>query len=71
MRISPLTLIYALVCLGLSAIGLGSAYLLLTLGLQTFNDPSMAWLLAGFAVSWAVFWLFLLAMVLRAAGADE
>jgi hypothetical protein len=68
---SPLTLIYGLLCLGLSAIGFGGAYLLLTLGLQTFSDPLMAWLLAGFGLLWAGFWLYLLGVVLRAAITDD
>jgi hypothetical protein len=68
---SPVVLIYALLCLGLSAIGLGAAYLLLTLGVQTFSDPLMAWLLAGFGLLWAGFWLFLLVTVLRAAAEDD
>lgn len=67
---SPLTLIYVLLCLVLSAIGFGGAYLLLTLGLQTFADPLMAWLLAGFGLLWACFWLYLLGVVLRAAIED-
>jgi len=68
---SPVVLLYALLCLGLSAIGLGGAYLLLTLGVQTFNDPLIAWLLAGFGLLWAGFWLVLLVTVLRAAAADD
>jgi hypothetical protein len=68
---SPLTLLYALLCLGLSAIGLGGAYLLLTLGRQTFGDPLMAWLLAGFGLLWAGFWLYLLGVVLHAAITED
>lgn len=63
---SPLTLLYVLLCLGLSAIGLGGAYLLLTLGLQMFGDPLLVWLLAAFGVLWSCFWLYLLAVVVRA-----
>jgi hypothetical protein len=68
---APLTLLYALLCLGLSAIGLAGAYLLLTIGLQTLEDPLMVWLMAGFGLLWAAFWLYLLAVVLRAAGQDD
>ena len=47
---SPLILLYALLCLALSAIGLIGAYLLLTLGLETFTDPVVVWLMAGFGL---------------------
>jgi hypothetical protein len=64
---SPLTLVYVLLCLGLSAIGLSGCYLLLTLGLHTFDDQLLIWLLAGFGMLWGGFWLYLLVGVLRAA----
>jgi len=67
---SPLILLYALLCLALSAIGLIGAYLLLTLGLETFTDPVVVWLMAGFGLLWGGFWLYLLAVVVRAAADD-
>ena len=63
---SPLTLVYVVLCLCLSAIGFGGTYLLLTLGLQTFGDPLIVWLLAAFGGLWGAFWLYLLAVVLGA-----
>jgi hypothetical protein len=68
---SPVTLLFATFCLGLSAIGFGGAYLLLTLGLQTLSDPAMAWLLAGFGLLWAAFWLYMLGVVVRGALPDD
>lgn len=68
---SPLTLVYVLLCLGLSGIGFGGAYLLLTLGRQTLGDPLMVWLLAGFGLLWAGFWLYLLGVVVHAAVTDD
>jgi hypothetical protein len=68
---SPLTVVYVFLCLCLSSIGLGGAYLLLTLGLQTFGDPRLIWLLAGFALLWGCFWLYLLWVVLRAVSDDR
>jgi hypothetical protein len=68
---SPLTVVYAVLCLGLSALGLGGAYLLLTLGLETLGDPLPIWLLAGFGLLWGGFWLYLLGVVVRAAVDDE
>jgi len=68
---SPLLVVYGLLCLAMSAIGLVSAYLLLTFGLETFSEPSRAWLMAGFALLWAGFWLYLLLVVLHAADEDE
>jgi hypothetical protein len=63
---SPLVLVYVVLCLGLSSVGFGAAYILLTLGLQTFGDPLPMWLLAGLGVSWGAFWLYLLVVVVRA-----
>ncbi len=68
---APIILLYALLCLGLSAIGLGAAYLLLTLGVQMLNDPLAAWLLAAFGLLWAAFWLAMLGAVLRAAAGND
>jgi hypothetical protein len=68
---APMILLYALLCLGLSAIGFAGAYLLLTLGLQTFNDPLAVWLIGGFGLLWGGFWLYLLGLVLRAAAGGD
>lgn len=68
---SPITLLSALLCLGLGAIGFGGAYLLLTLGLQTFSDASVAWLLAAFGLLWGAFWLYMLGVVVRASMDDD
>ena len=62
---SPATLLAVVLCLGLAAIGFGGAYLLLTLGLQTFSDAGMAWLLAAFCLLWGGFWLYMLGVVVR------
>ena len=67
---SPLTLVSVLLCLALSAIGLGGAYLLLTVGLQTFADPVVVWLMGGFGLLWAGFWVYLGGVVLLAAAGD-
>lgn len=64
---APLTLLYTLLCLGLSALGAGGAYLLLTLGLQVFGNPAVVWAMAGVGIGWAALWLYLLFLVLRAA----
>jgi hypothetical protein len=68
---SPIILLYAVLCLGLSLIGFTGAYLLLTLGLQILADDLTVWLMAGFGVAWGCFWLYLLGVALRAAMDDE
>ena len=68
---SPVLLLYFLLCVFLSGIGFAGAYLLLTLGLVMLGDPLVVWLLGIFGLVWGLFWLYLLAMVLRGVAEDE
>lgn len=62
---SPILLVYSVLCVLLGGIGFVGAYLMFTIGFETLLNPSLVWAIAGFGVLWGVFWLYLLAVVLR------